>query len=920
MSWPPPPPFFRRAALFLCLIAPSAQAQGVVPTAPQVIELDIQATDAGLRVSESAHASEDAGTSALIPPTLIADSPAHHPEGLEETTTTVPLELLVDEHGGVSEAHVIESSEPRFSEAALTAARGLRFAPARMNERPVAVRMRFTYYFQGRAQTPLRAWIHGNVRARGSRRPLLDATLLVSGQPTPLTPDANGDFELPLPAGTHTIEVRAPGHKPATFQETLADGQRLTVIYRLEPTRLNPYETVVRDERPRTEVTRITLHEQELREVPGTQGDPFRVVMLMPGVGGLASGLGHPVIRGGQPAATGFFIDGVRVPTLYHLFVGPAVVQPEFIDTLDFHPGAPPARYGRLLGGVVEGRVSRPREDRLHATASLDFINSSLLIEVPFPSTGTHVTLAGRVSYTGLLLSLATQVASARGAENIEAEFWDYQARIEQRVGEGKLRLLALGSSDTLAERAPTQTQFLPGDSIPLDPTDGMGIRSRFHRMDLRGTHPLAGGELELGVTAGIDELGFTWEMGPPRVPMGEYTLREHSLAGRLRWTRELGQTLHFTLGGDLELRRATVIAIGNGAPVGSTYFDEEDPLTRPRSDARMSSAFAELRWTPSSRWMVVPGVRVDSYHLLDEVTHTTLEPRLAVRHALTQTLVLKAGAGLFHQAPTVLVHMPVMDTSALRHGLQEGIQFDVGAEWKPHEAWEFNADVFYNPLRRSVEFDIQQALNRRRGGASGSSPTASGDAYGFELMARHPLGDNWFGWASYSFLQSRRRLRIDRYDDQNQRVASEEATVPFAFEQAHIFNAALSYKFDGGYTVGAVLHFNTGRPETGELTPQPMRAGLDDEGRPKWVRQDRDRVGRLPSFWRVDLRAAKAWALDDLTLELSLDLMNASLQQEVLFYEYTATQSAAGATPELRRNPRGFPVILPMLGLKGSY
>ncbi|WP_241758387.1 TonB-dependent receptor domain-containing protein [Myxococcus landrumensis] len=893
----------------------------MVPSAPQVVEFDIQTTDAGLSISESPHPGEDAGTVELIPPTLVTHSPARHPEGLEDTTTAVPLELLVDEQGAVSEARVTESLDPRFSAAALSAAQGLRFSPARLRERPVAVRMRFVYYFQGRAQAPPRAWIHGHVRARGSRRPLLDATLHISGQSLPISPDAQGDFELPLPTGPHTIEVRAPGYKPTTFQETLTDGQRLTVIYRLEPLRLNPYETLVRDERPRTEVTRITLHEQEIREVPGTQGDPFRVVMLMPGVGGLASGLGHPVIRGGQPASTGFFLDGVRVPTLYHLFVGPAVVQPEFIDTLDFHPGAPPVQYGRLLGGVVEGRVSRPREDRLHVSAALDFINSSLLVEVPIASTGTHVTLAGRVSYTGLLLTLASKVAAQKGAESIDARFWDYQARIEQRVGDGRLRLLALGSSDTLAERAPTQPQRVPGLDIPQDPIDGVGVLSRFHRMDLRGTHPLAGGELEVGLTAGLDALSFTWERGPPRVPIGEYTLREQSLAGRLRWTRELGQTLRLALGGDLEHRRATVVARGNGAPVGSTYFDDDDPLTRPTSEARLSSAFAEVRWAPSPDWMVVPGVRVDAYQLLGEVTHTTLEPRLAVRHALTQTLVLKAGAGLFHQAPTVLVHMPVMDTSALRHGLQEALQFDVGAEWKPHEAWEFNADVFYNPLLRSVEFDVRQALNlRRRGVTAEPPPTASGEAYGFELMARHPLGGNWFGWASYSFLQSRRRLRIDRYDDQNQRVASEEATVPFAFEQAHVFNAALSYKFDGGYTVGAVLHFNTGRPETGELTPHPMRAGLDDEGQPKWVRQDRDKVGRLPSYWRVDLRAAKAWALDDLTLELSLDLLNASLQQEVLFYEYVSEQTAPESPPTLRRAPRGFPVILPMLGLKGTY
>ncbi|MFP2926511.1 TonB-dependent receptor [Pyxidicoccus sp. 3LG] len=773
---------------------------------------------------------------------------------------------------------------------------------------------------EARAEAPRTGQVQGTVRARGTRRPLADAALRVWGGPDAVRPDEEGRFVLQLPAGTHAIEVNAPGYKRATFLETVTVGQQVEVIYRLDPLKVSPYETVVRDERPRTEVTRISLHGREIHEVPGTQGDPFRVVMVMPGVASLASGLGYPVVRGGQPASTGFFIDGVRVPMLYHLMLGPAVVQPEFIDSLDFFPGAPPIRYGRLLGGAVEGRVSRPREDRVHASATLDFINSAAFLEVPLASTGTSISVGGRMSYSGLLGSLLVDVFSTPDSNSLRAEFWDYQARIEQKVGRGRLRLLALGSSDVLAASPPETVAPLP-DDLPPSFTNGGGGITRFHRVDLRGLHPLAGGELEVGLTAGVDEVGIFSEHGPPRVRHGEFTLRQESLAGRLRWTRELGSTLQLTVGADVEQRRGTVVATGSEAPAGSQYLSEDDPLTRPTSDSRMSGAYAELQWKPSPRWMVVPGVRADVYQLLGETTLTTLEPRLTVRHALTESLVLKGGAGLFHQSPTVLLHLPVMDASGLRYGLQEGMQLDVGAEWKPSPTWELGADVFYNPLHRTVEFSLQQLLElRRRGGLAASDPAGSGEAYGVELMVRHALGGDWFGWTSYSFLQSRRRVLVERYDDQNRVSGTAWATVPFAFEQAHVFNAALSRKLGNGYTLGAVLHFNTGRPETGDLTPQPMRSAVDGEGQPRWVRRDRDQAERLPSFWRVDLRAAKAWALDDLMLELSLDLLNASFQKEVLFYEYTFKPSPTEASASLVRKARGFPIVFPMLGLKGTY
>jgi hypothetical protein len=144
----------------------------------------------------------------------------------------------------------------------------------------------------------------------------------------------------------------------------------------------------------------------------------------------------------------------------------------------------------------------------------------------------------------------------------------------------------------------------------------------------------------------------------------------------------------------------------------------------------------------------------------------------------------------------------------------------------------------------------------------------------------------------------------------------SGEASLPFAFEQAHVLNAALSYKFGDNYTVGAVLHFNTGRPESGQITSHTQREVQDPEGRTSWGRVDGDRLQRLPPFFRVDLRAAKSWAMEDFTLDLSLDILNASVQSEVYGFDY-AFSPETGA-PE--RQAIRLPVILPMLGLKGTY
>jgi TonB family protein len=892
-----------------------AGAQGVPSPASEqrAVEVDVQATDAGTAVS--AEDAERLGLTpgALVPPTLVTESPAAWPEGLEGTPGEVTLELLVDAQGAVAEVKVVRApAEPRLTEAALKAAPGLRFTPATLGGTPVAVRLPFVYRFAPPVQVPAAtAHLTGEVRARGTRRPLADATLFLDGSTEPAgTVDARGRFDLEVPPGAHRVEVRAPGHQPATFDETVTRGQSVQVVYRLQPGRVNPYETVVRDERPRTEVTRISLHEQELREVPGTLGDPFRVVMLMPGVGSIASGVSYPVVRGSQPAATGFFLDGVRIPMLYHLLLGPAVIHPDFIDTVDFYPGTPPVQFGRVLGGAVEGRLSRPREDRLHFTAYADLINSGGFIEYPFEQTGTSVSVAGRVSYTGLLIGLGQRLVSNAQSEKLHARFYDYQVRVEQQVGEGRVRLFALGSSDDV------------GSSPSLDWEDNTGgsIVSRFHRVDLRGTHPWAGGEAEVGLTVGWDKVALAAQEsvlgaggGLGVRDAGEYGLAQTTYSARAGWKRHFSETLEVAVGADVEHRRAATVITGMAVAPGQQPGVTGDPLKSPSSLATFSGAYATATWRPAETWLVQPGVRVDAYHRVPGLTHTTVEPRLTVRHQLTDALTLKGGAGLFHQPPTVLLHVPAVDTAGLRYGLQSGAQFDVGAEWKATEGLEVSGDAFYNPLSRAVEFDVLEVAENRRRGSLAEDPATTGYAYGFELMARHPLGRDWFGWASYSFLQSRRRVRIERYGDDNRVLETVEGTLPFAFEQAHVFNAALSYKFDT-WTFGTVVHFNTGRPESGQVSSQTHRLVTDAHGRSEWVRVDEDRVERLGSFFRVDFRAAKSWAMEDFTLDAYLDVLNISARWETFGYEYRLDLEGPV------REPLRLPVILPMLGLKGTY
>src|SRR5262249_22537173 len=259
---------------------------------------------------------------------------------------------------------------------------------------------------------------------------------------------------------------------------------------------------------------------------------------------------------------------------------------------------------------------------------------------------------------------------------------------------------------------------------------------------------------------------------------------------------------------------------------------DAAAALREPLSIGTFAGLSAQATWKPLPGLTLVPGVRVDGYHLVPGIQHWALEPRLIARYEYSGQLTFKGGAGLYHQPPTVLVPVPIAELAGLRYGLQEAMQLDVGAEYRFASGLEVSADAYYNPLLRTLEFDISKVLESRRSlGLPTEDPSSHGYAYGLELMVRQPLGRRWFGWASSRYGRSRRHASFFRLDDAGNVVGQGEGYLPFAFEQLHVFNAALSHKFDGNFTIGGVLHFNTGRPESGQLSSRTQREVVLPDG-----------------------------------------------------------------------------------------
>ena len=374
----------------------------------------------------------DAGPSADAGASLDRDQPSSEDGGLPDTTAVAP--------DGVPAAGPISAPPPRA------------------------------------APPPIpRGRLSGQVFTRGSRKPVPVASLAVDLAEA-LETDVEGRFEVDLPCGQHHVAVQSPGYEPLTVvRDPCLDPSLLVVRLTRRPGEAS-FETVVRA--AITSHQELRLQDEELLHTPGTLGDPFRAIESLPGVTSVAWPAPIYAVRGSNPGNTGFFLDDLRVPTLFHLAIGPSVIHPYFFQDLDFFPGGYPARYGRYVAGVVAARTRPAPDDGVHASVDVRLFDAGAMVTAPLPGQGA-IAVAARYSYTGTVIGYLSD-------GDVSLGYWDYQVRADRHLGPVRLTLLAFGSNDRLEAQQKT-------------------LALRFHRVKLRGEIPLGGGLLSASVALGQD-------------------------------------------------------------------------------------------------------------------------------------------------------------------------------------------------------------------------------------------------------------------------------------------------------------------------------------------------------------------------------------------------------------------------------
>jgi TonB family protein len=839
----------------------------------------------------------------MTPPRQTGFEPAVYPEAAKRAglEAKVVLRLSIDADGHVTNAEVEKGAGHGFDEAAQAAAERFRFEPAMRNKKPVGSVILYEYRFTLTPVVEKPAARTGapdgdglakvRVRLTAIDAPVTGGTISLQrlgGHRRDLTTDGRGEVQFPdVAPGRYRVSISAPGFRPLDVEESFDADSDTRLRYGLEPLN-DSIEVRVRGEVQR-DVTVRKVSREEFTLVPGGSGDPIRVVESLPGTARTSDG--SLVIRGASPFLSGVLLDGMAIPFLYHNYQITSVVPADVVDSVTLYPGNFGVRYGRYTGGIVEVGLRQPntqctldygkpssRTGCYHGLLQLDLIEGRAMVQGPIPGARRwSFAVSARKSWLDFVMKQAVKQTDLYLER--APRYYDGYVMADYRGEKERFSLRAIASRDELA--------VLVQERAAEDVTEVGRFEYEYGFERLQAVYQKDVSEsLSLSSMLGVGRDYITLIANSLH-----FKQRSVPIAFRHEFRGKPASWLDLNVGVDL---LTAPYSLDINIPQQDALVPSKTK-TLHGTDATFG-VFTEAVLRPSERIEVLPGARVDHSPLFSE---TTVSPRLLARYRLvdrpgapwfTRT-TLKAGAGLYHQAPPILVRY--FDDRTNQHSLRTQ-QYSVGFEQELVSHLDLSAEGFLIDRKRLFSVDPDDE------GSSHIGNRGTGKSVGLEAFLRYHSNQRFFGWVAYTMMRS------------VERDSPEDPEHPAQFDQRHNLILVGSLDLGRGWRIGARFRYVSGNPVTDIVSPPRAPSVFDGQTGNVVPQYTNVNAARMPDVHQLDLRLDRRFDYRLWALTVYLDIRNVYNHRVVDYYAYNWDFTKREAV-------QGLP-LLPNLGVKGEF
>lgn len=760
------------------------------------------------------------------------------------------------------------------------------------------------------------AALAGDLRRAGDRTPLVGVAVLVypaaegarlgevrDPKPPEHEPawvqraitDERGAFAIDaLPPGRVAVEVVIAGYARARWIiDVPGRGRRLRLFLRPEDRSI--YRTTVRERRlpitpePAPAPARRVLEREEIRTLPGSQGDPLRALQSLPGVARAPFGAGLLVLRGAGPRLSQVFVGDHPVPLAFHLSGLATIVTGDVLGDLEFTPSNFAPAYGNASGGMIVMRPRQGRRDGYHGNAFLDLGGVGAVAEGPVGK-GSFLVAARRAH---LDLPLRVVGAFQPYSYTVFPTYHDLQAFYDRPLRRQQhLHVGFLGSGDRLAFKAPVDPE---GGRLSIFET-----RSSFHRLDLAYRGRIGRTSFLLTPAFRFDQHRVVVEIEDVRFP----PRRSYVTTLRAQLDHQISERLAVVVGADADL----------GSQRGDTAMRPYYGAVTTSNSTTLSHTYLGLYGEAVFRargLTLAAGSRFAAF-IVEGRRAMAADPRLRARAELGERWSVSAAVGLHSQPWVGQYREPALSWIGTPDGVTTGklilpdqiidnfdptvpaaelglralrsLHASVGAAVRLEHEIDIEATGFVRDLR-----DLGRLADPVYGDVEAP---VGGLAYGGEFLLRKRLVRRLYGWIAYTLLWA--RSEVD--------VGPPRALVVSPYDQRHNLVAVLSLRLPREWQIGGRFRLSSGLP----YTPIYGAAGLGADYRPI---EGPALGGRFPVFHQLDVRIDKRWILRRALVSAYLDILNV--------YNYANTEAYVYSVDYRRRLGGLATPILPLFGVR---
>ena len=623
---------------------------------------------------------------------------------------------------------------------------------------------------------------------------------------------------------------------------------------------------------------RITAKDEPLSEisakklvkVPGSGNDPLRAIEALPGVTFTNGRSSEPAVRGSSPEDNRYFIDFMPVQNIFHLD-GSSLLNDNVVESFKLEAAAFDAEYNDATGAVIAATSRAPYLDQKQAIIDFSLLKASLLVESPITE--------NQSAYLSVRQSLFQYyIENFLDDEDFEfttvPEYFDYQGKYYIKLSDSSdISIQAIGSKDKAGLLFAEDS-----DEVLQDPglSGGIDFESQFHSQGIAWNKDFIDGSDAI-VSFSHMESDFDFSIGTENkltAKAHDYYLRsQFNTPVSLNHTLKVGTEIlerRIKFDGDLSAPPCDELKPDCKIADGQERIVSQDSLVIYNYDVYLSD-----EWFVTPRLSLTPGVLWSTDDYSEQVF---TQPKLKARWEFIDFMWLNAGWGEYHKFTNNFGQVakgfgnPELDQpTAIHYNLGLEQQIDDSLLWKLDTYYKKlddivvstpDKDTYYPDLTVTEYLELPRYTN-----------DADGDAYGFEFFVNKDMTEDWYGWLSIAYSETRRKNNLTGED------------FKYNYDQPWIINLVSSYELNQDWTLGLKWRYQSGQLVTPVVgtTNETTTDGVDYVSPVYGDLNSR----RLPSYHKLDARLDRTYQYTSWKMDLYIEALNLYNRANVTDYEY---------------------------------